>query len=71
MKKIQGERRKFLANFFMNISVAWFAGGVVGAFVDKSISIKDILFSLFWGIGLSSLSLWFGWHIIGLGYKRK
>ncbi len=63
--KLKREKLKDLtANFFANIGVAWFTGGVVGIFLNNSLSQIEILYSLSWGIGFASLSLLFATAII-------
>ncbi len=60
MKKITSSQRELIAEFFANIGVAWFAGGVIGVFVTRTDNVITIIGSFTWGIFLSLLSLWSG-----------
>ena len=56
--------KQLIAEFFANIGVGWFAGGVIGAF---SVGFKDIiqsLISIAWGIIFSVVFLFIGIIII-------
>lgn len=45
-----------LSDFFNNISVAWFTGGIVAPFFSKTFAVEKMLF-LISGFGLSYLFL--------------
>lgn len=58
------DQRKLVADFLINIGVAWFAGGVIGIFLGGSKEAFEILSSLLWGIVLSNIFLWAGVYLI-------
>jgi hypothetical protein len=64
MKSKQDKLNDLLVGFLSNIAVAWFAAGVVGAFFNQNLDIKQILFSVGWGLVFSFLSLLFASSMI-------
>lgn len=64
MGKATSAQRKLLADSVSNIGVAWFAGGVVGAFVNKSATVVDLIISISWGLGLSILSIFLAFYLL-------
>lgn len=64
--------KQLVSEFFSNIGVAWFAGGVISAFNRGFSEIFQSLISIIWGITLSLVFLFIGiiiinrkiWHLI-------
>jgi hypothetical protein len=70
MKQIVVDQNKLIADFFVNIGVAWFTAGVIGVFINKGLTQIEILYSVGWGVGFASLSLLLAVVIIK-GRKNK
>ncbi|PIP57428.1 hypothetical protein COX03_03135 [Candidatus Woesebacteria bacterium CG22_combo_CG10-13_8_21_14_all_39_10] len=58
------DKSRLFAEFFSNIAVAWFAGGVIGVFIGNVRTPREIVFSLSWGILFSSMFLLAGAKIL-------
>lgn len=57
MKSMSKDAKRLIADFFVNIGVAWFAAGVIGIFISHLSNATEILVSVTWGIGMSVLFL--------------
>jgi len=67
VKKIAAGQRRLLAECCANIGVAWFAGGVIGIFVNKLALFGDIILSLAWGLGFGTAFIATGvWIVKGI-----
>lgn len=64
MKKVTAKQRYFIADYFGNIAVAWFAAGVIGIFISGAKTFSGIVVSMAWGIALSMIFLVIGYRII-------
>lgn len=54
MGKLSVAQRKVIADFLANIGVAWFAAGVIGAFLSSPKNILELIIPLIWGISFSA-----------------
>lgn len=64
MKRKVKRESQLVAEFFSNIGVAWFAGGVISAFSRGFGEFFQSLISIIWGIVLSLVFLFVGIIII-------
>lgn len=65
------EQKKLIANFLANVGVAWFAGGVIGIFINNLTDKYEIISSLIWGLGFGFLFLYYGVLMLKSSQKRK
>lgn len=64
MKTIKKPEKQLIAEFFSNIGVAWFAGGVISIFSGDLKNIFQLFTSVIWGIIFSFAFLFIGIIII-------
>lgn len=64
MRKFSLDQNGLIAEFMTNIGVAWFAAGVIGAFIGGSKTIPEIIISISWGIVVSLIFLGGGLYFI-------
>jgi len=64
MKTIVRPEKQLIAEFFSNIGVAWFIGGVINVFIKNFQNSIQSLISISWGILLSLVFLFIGIIIV-------
>lgn len=64
MKNISNSQKYLIAEFLSNIAVAWFAAGVIGAFIGEIKNLMEIVFSVAWGICLSIIFMLSGFNVL-------
>lgn len=57
MKSFSFEQRRVLADFFGNIAVGWFIGGVIATFMTRPEALNEIYTRFGWGMLMSYVFL--------------
>ena len=64
MKSPSNRRNQLIAEFFSNIGVAWFAGGVIGVLIDQRNNIYEIIYINIFSLIFCIIFLFFGVKLI-------